>query len=232
MISIILPVLNEAENLKILIPELKKQLKQQKYEIIVVDDDSQDNTQAVIIKLKKQYPIIYILRKNKKSLSSAVIDGYNIAKGKYYIVMDSDLSHPPEVIKRIVRKLDEGYDIAVASRYARGGGVVKWAWFRKAVSYMGTFMARPIVKVKDPLAGYYGIKKQVIEGVSLNALGFKILLEVLVKGHYKKVTEIPYIFLERHAGQSKAGIRVYFQYHLHVFMLYLYIIKKFFKKVI
>lgn len=228
MLSVILPVLNEGENLKILIPALGRYLKKGQYEIIVVDDDSRDSTASVMAALKKKYRLTYLLRKRKKGLSSAVIDGFRKARGDRLFVMDSDLSHPPPVIARMVRQLDF-CDIVIASRYVKGGGVARWPLARKAVSLFATLLSRPLVRIKDPLAGYFGLRRDVIKGVKLNPIGFKILLEILVKGRYKKAVEIPYTFQERKAGKSKANTRIYVQYNIHLLELYFYKLKNFIK---
>ncbi len=231
MLSIILPVLNEGENLKILIPKLHQILKNKKHEIIVVDDNSKDKTEKIIQTLKKKISIHYILRKNKTGLSSAVIDGFLKAKGNIFLVMDSDLSHPPELITKMLKKIAH-YDMIVASRYVEGGGVIQWAFIRKFVSNFATLLTKPLVKIKDPLAGYFALKKQVIHNVPLNPIGFKILLEILVKGHYNKIMEIPYTFLERQAGQSKANFNIYLQYNFQLIQLYFFKLKQYIKRFI
>ena len=119
-------------------------------------------------------------------------------------------------------------DLVVASRYTKGGGAVKWILPRKMISVYATLLARPLVKVKDPMAGFFALKKDVIKNTYLEPLGFKILLEILVKGNYKKYSEVPYIFQKRNAGKSKASIKVYIEYHIHLLKLYLYKIKHFF----
>lgn len=232
MISIILPVLNEGENLKILIPEIDNNLKKIEYEIIVVDDNSTDDTDRIINRLKKKYNIKYILRKDEKGLSSAVIEGFKNAKGEILIVMDSDLSHPPKVIPGLLNNVMKNSDIVIASRYVKGGGAEKWILPRKFISIFATIMAKPLVKVKDPLAGFFCLKKNVIQNTKLNPIGFKILLEILVKGNYKKIVEIPYIFQRRYAGKSKADIHIYLQYNLHLLKLYFYKIKQFLKRLL
>jgi len=229
MLSILLPVLNESDNLKILIPELHKVLRREKFEIIVIDDNSKDDTEKTIKNFKKKYNIKYLLRKDKKGLSSAVVDGISLAKGDLILVMDSDLSHPPEVIPQILKSIREGNDIVVASRYAKGGGVVKWPLSRKWISVFATILAKPLVKVKDPLAGFFCFKRYVIEDSKLSPIGFKILLEILVKGKYNKVAEIPYVFQNRFTGESKADFKIYLQYNLHLLRLYFYKISSFLK---
>ncbi|MBN1898729.1 MAG: polyprenol monophosphomannose synthase [Spirochaetes bacterium] len=230
MVSIILPVLNEGENLKILVPEIYKILKKEIFEIIVIDDDSKDNTDQILKGMKQK--VTYIARKDKKGLSSAVIKGFDLARGDVYLVMDSDLSHPVDVIPRLLKEIRQGADIAIASRYIQGGGVTKWPWPRKLISVFATLLARPIVPVKDPLAGFFCLKKNVIKNVSLNPIGFKILLEIIVKGHHDKIMEIPYMFRDRFAGESKADIKIYFQYNLHLVKLYFYKFKNLFQTVL
>ncbi len=232
MISIILPALNEGENLKKLIPKISKVLKKEKFEIIIIDDNSTDGTYKIVKKMEKDYNIKYILRTKEKGLSSAVIEGFKNAKGNILVVMDSDLSHPPEVIPELISKTKKNSDIVVASRYIEGGGVVKWPLPRKFISVFATFLAKPLVKVKDPLAGFFCLKRKVIENAVLNPIGFKILLEILVKGNHKKVSEIPYMFQKRYAGKSKADVHIYLQYNLHLLKLYFYKIKLFFKRVL
>jgi dolichol-phosphate mannosyltransferase len=232
MISIILPCLNEGENLKILVPEIVRELKRKDYEIIIIDDNSKDQTDLIVKNLKKNYKIKYLKRTNERGLASAVIAGFNLSKGNFIIVMDADYSHPPSVIPEIIKNLNSSADIVVASRYIEGGGVVKWQFLRKFVSVFATLLAKPLVKVKDPLAGFFGIKREVLKNSKLNPLGFKILLEILVKCNYKKVIEIPFIFRERHSGVSKANMKIYFEYNLHLLKLYFYKLKQIFRRIL
>jgi len=230
-ISIIIPTLRESENLQKLIPEVSfamdSILKRKEYEIIIVDDNSQDGTEEIISKLNKTFPVRLILRKNEKGLSSAVLRGFSEAKGLCFIVMDADLSHPPSLLTDIVKGLKENNDIVLPSRYIKGGGVEKWPLFRRLISILATIPARLLVNVSDPMSGFFAIKRHVIENSSLTPIGYKILLEILVKGKYdkNKVLEIPYIFRNRHLGASKLDSKVSKEYIKHLLDLFLYKLK-------
>lgn len=224
MVSIIIPTLNEGENLKKLIPKITRILKKVKHEIIIVDDNSQDGTDKIMKGLVKEYPAKYICRKTERGLSSAVLKGFSSAKGEILGVMDGDLSHPPEVIPELLKKINEGYDVAVASRYAKGGGVEDFPFYRQIVSRGATFLALPLVRIKDPMSGYFFFKRDVTKGVELNPIGYKILLELLVKGNYKKFIEVPYIFLCRYVGESKLNSKIYWHYIVHLARLYWYVL--------
>lgn len=233
MLSIIIPTLNEGGNLERLISKIVEIIKRRvqrrnkdlgRYEIIVVDDNSQDGTDIVMKKMIKKYSVKFICRKEEKGLSSAVVKGFSIAKGDIFGVMDGDLSHPPELIPKLLKEIEAGNDIVIASRYAKGGGVERFPFYRQLTSRGATLLARPLVKVQDPMSGYFFLKRKVIDGVKLNPIGYKILLEILVKGKYQKYTEVPYTFLCRYVGKSKLGGKIYWHYIVHLFRLYRYVI--------
>ena len=230
-LSIILPTLNEGENLKVLIPRIHKIIKKG-YEIIIVDDDSKDNTEKIIKNLKrKKFPIKFIQRKREKGLSSAVIRGIKESKGKVILVMDADLSHPPEIIPEMIKYINKGYDMVVASRFLKDSYVEQWKFYRKLVSLIGVLVAKPLVNVTDPLAGFFAFKRKIISDIDiLNPIGFKILLEILVKYNVKNIKEIPYTFYPRFKGESKADVHIYLQYYLHILKLYFFKLKNFIKR--
>lgn len=227
MISIILPTYNEAENIGKVIKEIEKNLKKKKHEIIVVDDNSPDGTARIAVTLGKSFPVKVIERKGKRGLSSAVIAGFSITKGKIIGVMDCDLSHPAGIIPKMVEAIEkEGCDLAIGSRHVIGGEVKGWSPQRKIISKLATKLARPLTQVKDPMSGFFFLKNEVIKGAKLNPIGYKILLEIVVKGRYKKIKEIPYTFRDRKAGKSKIGAKVYLDYLKHLLRLYVFILKK------
>jgi dolichol-phosphate mannosyltransferase len=227
MISIIVPTFNEGKNIAILIERIAKSLKKEKYEIIVVDDNSPDGTYSIAKTLIKRYPVKAILRKDEKGLSSAVLRGFEEAKGDILGVIDADLQHPPEKIPELIAEIRKGADVVVGSRLIKGGGVELWPWYRKVVSFGARIIALPLTGVRDTMSGFFFMKKWVIKGVKLNPIGYKILLEILVKGKYKKVREVPYIFMNRSFGHSKLSGKVYAHYLMHVARLYKH---KFIKK--
>ncbi len=227
MISIIIPTFNEVHNIGLLIPKIYDVLGEKyKYEILVVDDNSPDGTAAKVRSLSKKYPASVIVRKKDRGLSSAVIAGFNAAKGDLLCVMDADLSHPPELLPKIFSELGKN-DVVVASRLVKGGGSEKWPFHRKLISWCAQILAKPLTSVKDAMSGYFALKKEVIKDVKIEAYGYKILLELLVVGKYCKVTEIPFTFLNRSFGESKIGLGVEIEYLKQLLHLYRF---KFFEK--
>lgn len=219
MISIIIPTYNEAENIQIIVERIRKLVN---CEIIIVDDNSPDRTYTIAQKISKQYSnITAIKREEEKDLSTAVIQGFKHAKGDIIGVIDADLSHPPELILKLIKYLDRN-DIAIASRLVSGGAVEKWPIQRELISKIATLLAKPLTKVKDPLSGFFFFKKRVIRGIKLNPIGYKILLEILVKANYQSYKEIPYTFRNRNVGKSKINTKVLLKYVLHLLRLYKY----------
>ncbi len=228
MISIIVPTLNERDNIPILVERLDKALRSKgyEYEILIVDDGSTDGTQEVAKELSKKYPVRLIDRsKKKKGLGFAVVDGFKEAKGDILVVMDADLQHPPEDVPRLIEKIKESCDIVIASRYTKGGSVGKWNPIRLMISKGAALLARIVIpkarEITDPMSGFFALKRSVIEDRldKLNPLGFKILLEILAKGNYKKMCEIGFVFGKRYAGRSKLGMKVIILYVLHLMRL-------------
>lgn len=212
MISIILPTYNEKENLEIVVKEIFSTVKNGT-EVIIVDDNSPDGTGLIADKLANKYNIKVIHRPGRLGLSPAVIEGLRLASGRIIGVMDSDLSHPPSLIPQMISLLNnDAADVVVGSRYSIGGSVETWSFFRKFVSKFATFLAKCLVDIKDPMSGYFFMKKSVIKNVRLNSKGYKILLEILVKGNYSRVVEMPYTFRGREVGRSKLNINEYAKY--------------------
>ncbi|MEX0920395.1 MAG: glycosyltransferase family 2 protein [Candidatus Pacearchaeota archaeon] len=215
-LSLVIPTYNEKENIQILLRRIFNEFKKNKIngEVIVVDDNSPDGTGEILDKLKKKQKNLKVIhREGKLGLSSAVLDGWRIAEGKVLGVMDADLSHPPEKIKELFLPIKEGEcDFSVGSRYIKGGRIKGWGILRKVMSKTATLLSRIYTKVKDPMTGFFMIRKEVIKKVSLNPKGFKILLEIIIKGKYRNIKEIPITFVDRQKGKSKAGTKEIFYY--------------------
>jgi dolichol-phosphate mannosyltransferase len=197
------------------------------FEIIIVDDNSPDGTfQIAKAMAEKESAIKAIIRREEKDLGSAVVTGWNAAKGEILGVIDGDFQHPPELIPIMLKKIseDKELDIVIASRNVKGGGVSRWSIWRRFTSCLGTsishfFLPDILKRIEDPLSGYFILRRKVIQNKLLTPIGYKILLEVLAKGNYKKVEEIPYVFQERKRGGSKAGLRQYLASLVHVWRL-------------
>ncbi|MBF8302480.1 MAG: dolichol monophosphate mannose synthase, partial [Candidatus Dadabacteria bacterium] len=192
-------------------------------EIIIVDDNSPDGTQQVASQLRSTFINLEVLRRlNKRRPSSAaVLDGIQLARGNMIGVMDADLSHPPEKIPELVKPILSGEsDLIIGSRYVEGGNIENWPLSRRASSKLATLAARGLTHIKDPMSGFFFFRKEVLDGVELSPRGFKIGLEILVKGKYKKVTEVPIIFSDRKYGASKLSGSVILDYFSHLLRLY------------
>ena len=215
-LSLVVPTYNEKENLPLLLEKIFFELKKSKIkgEVIVVDDNSKDGTGDLVEKLKRKYKNLHVIhRAGKLGLSSAVLDGWKIAKGKILGVMDADLSHPTEKISEmffVIKRNDT--DLVIGSRYVKGGKIVGWSTYRKILSKGATLLARVFTSVKDPMAGFFMIKKECIKNVNFDSKGFKILLEMIIKAEHKEIKEIPITFVNRTKGKSKAGIKEIFYY--------------------
>ncbi len=217
-IAVIIPTLNEVQNIGELIPRIHDAL-QKEYTAVVVDDNSGDGTPQRVSDLARRYPVKLVSRCGKRGLASAVIDGMKAAPADAFIVMDGDLSHPPELLPYLRQGL-QSYDIVVASRYIDGGGVKGWPWHRQVISRVACKMAGQLTAVKDSSSGYFAVKASVLQDVDLSPIGFKILLECLVKAPYYTWTEIPYTFVERRRGSSKMGAGVCVGYIKHLIALH------------
>jgi len=222
VISIIIPTYNERNNICRVIRKLSKALKGYEHEIIVVDDNSPDGTAEKAREMAKKYPVRVFQRKKRLGLATAIVYGFRKARGEILGVIDADMQHTPELARELVEAVRTNHDLAIASRYVEGGKIVDWPFYRKIISKAAIYIARPFTDLKDPVSGYFFLKKSVIDGVRLEAIGYKILLEILVKGKYGSVVEIPYTFQGRTEGRSKLGLGTLFDYMRLIFMLYLY----------
>lgn len=227
MISIVIPTYNEAENIERLIPQIFLLLKDSgiEGEVIVVDDNSPDGTAAIARDLSRKYPVRVLQRPAKLGLSSAVLDGFRHARGDILGVMDADLSHDVTKLPHMVYSLKD-YDLVIGSRYVSGGGTRDWSKKRRLISKGATWLARPLTKVKDPMSGFFVLKRSVIEGVELSPRGYKIGLEILTKGRDARIKEIPYIFRDRKNGQSKMNRKEVLNYIFHLGKLYRHRIRR------
>ena len=227
-VSVIIPTFCEVENLRELVSRLDASLSKAKVhsEIIIVDDDSPDGTAAVGRELAKLFSLRVHVRAGKRGLSTAVLEGMQLAQGKVLVVMDGDLSHPPETAPILVKTIMNGTaDFALASRYVKGGGADEvWTLSRRCISRIATLLARPLTSVRDPMSGYFALSKNTFlqHANQLRPLGFKRGLEITVKCKCKRIVEVPILFRQRSGGQSKLNSRESFAYVAHLLRLYCY----------
>jgi dolichol-phosphate mannosyltransferase len=217
-LSVVLPTYNESQNIVKMLDSIAQTLSPYSAagaEIIVVDDNSPDGTAEIAsmyaknISNNKKLHVQVIRREGKFGLSSAIVAGLQSATGDMLVVMDGDFSHPPQVIPSIIDALqDSTCDIVVASRYVKGGSIIGWPFKRRLMSKGATKIAQ------------YG--RQIIRGIKFDAIGYKMLLEILVKTKGARVKEVPYTFINRRMGTSKFDASVTFDYMRAIMRLYRY----------
>ena len=238
-LSIIIPTYNESANIVNLINQVERHIPRDvRSEILIVDDNSPDGTGVMVEKYvgskglsldKKQIlaknitspnriEIRVIHRREKNGLIPAILEGVRQSTGRNIMIMDADLSHPPDVIPRIINELNNNPgSIIVASRYVDGGRVVGWPFKRRLLSTGASKLARhglDVRDVKDPMSGFFALPRELIEDISIDTKGYKILLEILVKNKGVPVKEIPYTFTDRMSGKSKMDKNVILNYEL------------------
>ena len=231
-VSIIIPTYNESENIIQVLKSIGDHLPRNVWvEAIVVDDNSPDGTGKVVedyitdSQNEAEYSINVIHRKAKSGLSSAILDGIQHSSSETVVVMDSDFSHPPKIIPQLVEELSTSdCDIVIASRYTKGGEVSGWSTKRKLISKGATGIAKAGLGVNesDPMSGFFAFKRKILEGIKFDAIGYKMLLEILVKTKGAKVKEIPYTFTDRTRGSSKLDSSTMFDFVTSVWKLYRY----------
>jgi dolichol-phosphate mannosyltransferase len=222
-ISLIIPTYNERDNIIPLVERLHRALSRHSYEIVFIDDNSADGTAELAGSLSGKYPVKVVVRKNKRGLASAVVDGLSQVSGEVIAVMDADLQHPPEVITDLLNEIENGADIVVASRYVEGGGCQGWSLSRRLISKGAIFLAHLLLpatrRVSDPMSGFFMFNKGVVQDAELKPTGYKILLEILMLGKFQNVAEVPYTFITRERGKSKLNARQQVDYLKHIFSL-------------
>lgn len=212
MLSVVVPTYNEAGSVPKLAERLHAALGARDWELVIVDDGSPDGTADIAAALAPRIPTNVVRRAGKGGLASAVIAGFAAARGDILVVMDADLSHPPELVPALLGAIEDGADLAVGSRYVAGGGVEDWPMRRQIVSRVACLMGSVLVPVRDATSGFFALRRSVIDGVTLNPIGFKIGFEVIARGRYRSVVEVPYTFRDRELGASKFGRREIGQY--------------------
>ncbi|MDZ8226817.1 MULTISPECIES: glycosyltransferase [unclassified Nostoc] len=227
-LSLVIPTYKERDNIKNVVNILSQLLDESipgQYELIVVDDDSPDRTWEIAQSLTTEYPQLRVMRRQQeRGLSSAVIRGWQAATGNILGVIDGDLQHPPEVLMQLLRSVEQGADLAVASRHVDGGGVSSWSVARRILSRGAQLLGLVILpgvlgRVSDPMSGYFMVRRSAIANATLNPVGYKILLEVIGRGKVEQVAEVGYVFCERKEGESKVTWKQYVDYIHHLIRL-------------
>jgi len=233
-LSLVLPTYNESAHIDAIVEQLIAVLRgipALRYEIIIVDDNSPDRTWEKALQLSHKFPQVHAIRRqDQRDVSTAVLRGWQIARGEVFAVMDADLQHPPETIAELWRAMRRGADLAVASRNVEGGGVSDWTLPRRIVSRCAQLIGLVVLpevtgKVSDPMSGYFMVRRSALEGRELHPLGYKILVEVLARGAVEKISEVPYVFRETPHRPSKHSAAVFAQYLQHLIRIRIHLLK-------
>jgi dolichol-phosphate mannosyltransferase len=218
-LALVIPTLCEAENIGGLLNQIRSVLDplETPYEILVVDDDSGDGTGDVVSAIAKQDPRVRLLvRKGERGLSGAILHGWRNTDAAILGVMDADLQHPPELLPKLLSAIQGGRDLVIGSRYTPGGDLGKWNPARKLLSAAAVWVTWPLqrsrLRAKDPMSGFFLVRRSCLDQVPFQQSGFKLLLEVLVRGHIRSVEEVPFAFGLRYRGASKANFKVAVDY--------------------
>ena len=226
-VSIVVPTFREAANIPTLVCRVQAamaDLPGGEWELIFVDDDSRDGSEAVVSELAQHAPVrIEVRRAPPRDLSLSVIHGMRCARFDRLVVMDADLSHPPERIGALLAALADDCDLAIGSRYVPGGEIdAEWSRWRRLNSRIATLLAAPLVRCSDPMSGFFATDRRALPDLrQLRPVGYKISLELMVRGRLR-VTEVPIGFSDRDRGESKMNWRQQLNYLRHLHRLYRY----------
>ena len=223
-VSIVVPTYREAENIPALAERVHAALSDTgiEWELILADDSSDDGSETVVAELARRLPIRMETRRERfRDLSRSVLFAIPLARYDRVVVMDADLSHPPERIVDLLRELDGECDMVIGSRYAPGGLVDRaWSPWRFLYSRLATLLARPLADCADPMSGFFAIDRRAMpDPDNLRPIGFKIALELMVRGRLR-VREVPIDFRDRNRGRSKLGARQQLQLARHLYRLH------------
>jgi dolichol-phosphate mannosyltransferase len=226
-LALVIPTLCEAENIGGLLDHVRSVLDplNTPYEILVVDDDSSDGTGDLVSAIALKDPRVRLLvRKGERGLSGAILHGWQNTDATILGVMDADLQHPPELLPQLLSAIQDGRDLAIGSRYTPGGDLGRWNPIRKFLSAAAVWVTWPLqrarLRAKDPMSGFFLVRRECVEHVAFQRSGFKLLLEVLVRGRLRSVAEVPFAFGLRYRGASKANFKVAWDYALLLLRLY------------
>ncbi|REA00164.1 polyprenol monophosphomannose synthase [Haloferax sp. Atlit-6N] len=223
-ISVIVPTYNEADNILAVIERTKQALRDVEHEIIVVDDDSPDNTWRIVELAYEDDPLVKVYRRQRdKGLGNAVMCGFSQSTYTCCAVIDADLQHPPEKLPELLFHMDDDVEIVIGSRHTDFGRIKRWPLTRRLVSAGATFISKSLLpttrEFHDPLSGFFIVRRDCIEAEQLQPNGYKILLELLVRGGISRAVEVPYVFDERTRGESNLTISEYLNFLTHIFDL-------------
>src|SRR5881396_311375 len=218
-LAIVIPTFNERDNVRPVLGKLADALADIRYEVIFVDDDSQDGTADGIRAIARTDPYVRVLQRvRRRGLASACLEGMMATAAPYIAVMDADLQHDERILPEMFAKLkSERLDVVVATRNAAGGSMGDFARHRVVLSNLGHNLSRWVshTEISDPMSGFFVLTRDYLQEVigSTSGIGFKILLDLVASAQrLVRVGEVPYTFRERQYGSSKLDIVVGLEY--------------------
>lgn len=224
-LTVVIPTYNERDRLAELVTRLFEATSAAAIalEVVIVDDNSPDGTGAVADQLATVHRVKVIHRAGKLGLGTAVVAGFGVADSDVVGVMDADFSHPPALLPKLFAAMRKtGADVVVASRYVPGGSTPDWPFKRRLLSRVACMLARPLSPIRDAASGFFLIRRSIAERVTIKAGGFKICLELVVRGWPTSLVEVPYRFDDRELGESKMSTREAAGYLVQLKDLYLH----------
>lgn len=221
-VTVVVPTYNERENLAPLARRVFGVLNPRQTELLIIDDNSPDRTADEVAKISATLPVRCLVRRGERGLATAVIAGLREARGELVIVMDADLSHPPESIPTVLAALDDAsVQMAIGSRFVAGGVVdLHWPLHRRLNSLVGRLLARPLTPVRDMMSGFFAVRRRDLRLEGLRPIGYKIALELIVRHRWQNIVEVPITFADRAAGRTKLNVAEQLRYLRHLWRLY------------
>lgn len=224
-ITVVVPTWHEAENLPQLLDELAavRAAHGLDLDVLIVDDDSRDGS-VELVEARHEPWVQIVVRTANRGLSQSVLEGMRRARGEVLVCMDADLSHPPAALPELLAKLREGADFVIGSRYIDGGSTADdWGFLRWLNSRVATWLARPLTAVRDPMAGFFALRRSTFAaGTDFDPVGYKIGLELMVRCRCERVVEVPIHFGVRRFGESKLTLVQQLLYLRHLRRLYVF----------
>jgi dolichol-phosphate mannosyltransferase len=208
-LTMVLPTYNERDRLAEIVSAVFAACASEgvSLELVIVDDNSPDGTGAIADDLARLHRVRVIHRAGKLGLGTAVVEGFGIASAEIVGVMDADFSHPPALVPRMLSLFKATKaDVVVASRYVPGGSTPNWPFKRRVLSRAACLLARPLSPIRDAASGFFLIRREIARGTIIKAGGFKICLELIVRGGARRLVEVPYRFDDRELGASKMSL--------------------------
>lgn len=217
--AVIVPTINERENLTEIADRLRRVLHYDGWEVIFVDDDSADGTAEAVRRISAEDPRFRCIQRiGRRGLSSAVIEGMMATSARLIAVIDADMQHDERILPDMFAALESGdYDLVVGSRYVAGGSTGDWDQRRQWISRVANRLGNAVVKtpLSDPMSGFFAITRPALDGAvrKMSLTGFKVLLDIVASSPEKlRTKEIAYTFRTRHAGESKLDTLVVWEY--------------------